>query len=251
MILIKIGGSAIDNIENIIENLLQKYSKQKIIIVHGGGKSVTQTAELLGKKQQWVVSPTGQRSRYTDKETMQIFQMVMAGNINKEIVRLLQKNGKQAIGLCGADANLIQAERKKNLIVIENGKKIMIEGGYTGKITQVNAELLQSLVEQKIIPVIAPIALGKEFEMLNVDGDRLAAAICNHLEIEQIIFITDVDGILDEKGKTISSINRQELQTINVGFGMQKKIMSILEAKAKTITIVNGLNDLSGGTVIE
>ncbi|MGH9923660.1 MAG: [LysW]-aminoadipate/[LysW]-glutamate kinase, partial [Nitrososphaerales archaeon] len=137
MIVIKIGGSVVDGLhQSTMPDLKQVTSQDKVILVHGGGKEVTSIAEKLGKEQRFVVSPGGIRSRYTDKETAEIYTMVMSGKINKEIVLMLQKNGINAIGLSGVDGGIIKAERKKKLIIVdERGRKIAIDGGYTGKIT--------------------------------------------------------------------------------------------------------------------
>src|SRR3972149_3974317 len=129
MITIKIGGSVVDNLHP------------------------TTISNELGKEPKFVVSPGGIKSRYTDKETAEIFTMVMSGKINKTIVCMLQKNGINAIGLSGIDGKIIQAERKKKLLIInEKGRKQAIDGGYTGKITNVNASLLKLLLEQGYTP---------------------------------------------------------------------------------------------------
>ncbi|MEK6877526.1 MAG: acetylaminoadipate kinase, partial [Thermoproteota archaeon] len=133
MITIKIGGSVVDGLHPSTISDLKKVSQQeKVIIVHGGGKEVTRISEALGKEQKFIVSPGGIKSRYTDKETVEIFTMVMSGKINKMIVGMLQKNGINAVGLSGVDGQIIQAERKKKLVIInEKGRKMAIDGGYT------------------------------------------------------------------------------------------------------------------------
>lgn len=236
-ILIKIGGSVLEN----LENLLMDIPSRDVVIVHGGGKEVTRIAERMGKEQRFVVSPDGYRSRYTDQETIQIYQMVIAGRINKDIVRILTRLGRRAIGICGIDLGLIRAKRKKWLIVKENGRKKMIEGGYTGKITDVNKEVLQVLLDSDTIPVIGALALGEDFEPLNVDADRVVAAISRAMDIEKIVFFTDKDGILDSNEKTIPRIRKSQLDKIKVGFGMNKKVLGCMEAQAKEMIVANGL----------
>ncbi|TFH02684.1 MAG: acetylaminoadipate kinase, partial [Nitrosopumilus sp.] len=114
MITIKIGGSVVDNLHpSTILDIKKVVESEAVIIVHGGGKEVTKVCKQLGKEPRFVTSPSGIKSRYTDKETVEIFTMVMAGRINKAIVQMLQKNGINAIGLSGVDGKLIQAERKK------------------------------------------------------------------------------------------------------------------------------------------
>ena len=173
MITIKIGGSVVDNLHPTIISDIKNLVEQGVIIVHGGGKEVTKVSEQLGKKPKFVTSPSGIKSRYTDKETAEIFTMVMSGSINKKIVRMLQKNGINAVGFSGVDAKTIQAERKKKLVIVnEKGRKQAIDGGYTGKISKVNAPFILSLLEQGLTPVISPIAISEEYDFLNVDGDR-------------------------------------------------------------------------------
>jgi len=179
MITIKIGGSVVDNLHPSTISDIKKVAKQEgIVLVHGGGKEVTKVTEELGKEPKFVVSPGGIKSRYTDKETAEIFTMVMSGRINKTIVLMLQKNGINAVGLSGVDGRVIQAERKKKLVIVnEKGRKQVIDGGYTGKITNVNANFIKSLLDQGYTPVISPIAISEEFDFLNVDGDRAAAYV--------------------------------------------------------------------------
>ena len=118
MITIKIGGSVVDNLHSTTILDIKKVAEQEgVILVHGGGKEVTKVSEQLGKEPKFVVSPSGIKSRYTDKETAEIFTMGMSGRINKMIVRMLQKNGINAIGLSGVDGKLIQADRKKKLLI--------------------------------------------------------------------------------------------------------------------------------------
>ncbi len=233
MIVTKIGGSIVDGLNpTIIDDIKGITSKDRLVIVHGGGKEVTRIAGRLGKEQRFIVSPGGIRSRYTDKETMEIFAMVMAGKINKEIVSMLLKNGIKAIGLSGVDAAMINAERKKRLIMIdERGRKIAVDGGYTGKISRVDTSLLTMLLNSHYIPVIAPIAVGDEYEMLNVDGDRAAAYIAGALHADTVIFLTDVDGLILD-GKLVQRLTLKEAKSMmpKIGHGMEKKVLACTEA---------------------
>ena len=154
MITIKIGGSVVDDLhQSTISDIKKIAETEGIIIVHGGGKEVTKVCEQLGKEPKFVTSPSGIKSRYTDKETAEIFTMVMSGRINKTIVQMLQKNGINAIGLSGVDARVIEADRKKKLLIMnEKGRKQAIDGGYTGKIKNVNSEFIKSLLEKGLTP---------------------------------------------------------------------------------------------------
>ena len=246
MITIKIGGSVVDNLHPTTISDIKKIVEQEgVVLVHGGGKEVTKVSKDLGKEPKFVVSPGGIKSRYTDKETAEIFTMVMSGKINKTIVCMLQKNGINAIGLSGIDGKVIQAERKKKLLIInEKGRKQAIDGGYTGKITNVNASLLKSLLEQGYTPVISPIAISEEFDCLNVDGDRAAAYVAGKIQSDKVLFLTNVDGLLMDE-KLVKSLTLDEAKAIipKVGFGMEKKILAATEALdmgVKEALIANG-----------
>jgi len=246
MITIKIGGSVVDNLHpTTILDIKKIVEQEGVVLVHGGGKEVTKVSKELGKEPKFVVSPGGIKSRYTDKETAEIFTMVMSGKINKTIVCMLQKNGINAIGLSGIDGKIIQAERKKKLLIVnEKGRKQAIDGGYTGKITNVNAALLKSLLELGYTPVISPIALSEEFDFLNVDGDRAAAYVAGKIQSDKVLFLTNVDGLLMDE-KLVNSLTLEEAKAIipKIGFGMEKKILAATEALdmgVKEALIANG-----------
>jgi len=246
MITIKIGGSVVDNLHPTTISDIKKIVEQEgVVLVHGGGKEVTKVSKELGKEPKFVVSPGGIKSRYTDKETAEIFTMVMSGKINKTIVCMLQKNGINAIGLSGIDGKIIQAERKKKLLIVnEKGRKQAIDGGYTGKITNVNASLLKLLLEQGYTPVISPIAISEEFDFLNVDGDRAAAYVAGKIQSDKVLFLTNVDGLLMDE-KLVNSLTLDEAKAIipKIGFGMEKKILAATEALdmgVKEALIANG-----------
>ena len=228
-----------------ISDLKKVSQHEKIILVHGGGKEVTKISEALGKEQKFIVSPGGIKSRYTDKETVEIFTMVMSGKINKMIVRMLQKNGINAVGLSGIDGKIIQAERKKKLIVInEKGRKMAIDGGYTGKIQDVNSSLVSVILDQGYVPVISPIALSEEFDFLNVDGDRAAAYVAGKMHSDKILFLTNVDGLMMDD-KLVKKLSLSEAKEIlpKIGFGMEKKILAATEALelgVKEALVANG-----------
>jgi len=246
MITIKIGGSVVDGLHHTTISDLKKVSeKEKLILVHGGGKEVTKISEALGKEQKFIVSPGGIKSRFTDKETAEIFTMVMSGKINKMIVVMLQKHGINAVGISGIDGKIIQAERKKKLMVMnEKGRKMIIDGGYTGKIQDVNAQLIHSILDQGYVPVISPIAISEECEFLNVDGDRAAAYVAGKMNSDKILFLTNVDGLLMDE-KLVEKLSLAEAKEIlpKIGFGMEKKILAATEALemgVKEALIANG-----------
>lgn len=233
MIVIKIGGSVINELNSSTLNDIKKISeKDKLILVHGGGKEVTATANKLGKEQKFIVSPGGVKSRYTDKETAEIYTMVMSGKINKMIVSMLLREGLKSVGLTGIDGYILKAERKKKLIIInDKGRKMAIDGGYTGKISSVDPSLLNTLTIEGYVPVISPIALSEEFDFLNVDGDRAAAYIAAGVRADKVIFITNVDGLVIEQ-KLVTKLTVDEAKVVlpKIGFGMEKKVLACIEA---------------------
>jgi acetylglutamate/LysW-gamma-L-alpha-aminoadipate kinase len=248
LLVIKMGGSILKEgaSSELVSDLKTLAKEHKLVLVHGGGAEVTETAAKLGKEQKFIVSPQGFRSRYTDKETMEIFTMVMAGKINKQIVSALQSQGIAAVGLSGLDGALLKAERKKRLIIVdERGRKKVIDGGYTGKINEVNVDLLGFLLEKGYVPVVTPIAMSKEFEPLNVDGDRTAAVVAGALKADRLILLTDVEGLL-LKGKPVPKITAVEAEEVlsNIGKGMSTKVDAALEALnhgVKEVLVTSGV----------
>ena len=233
MIVIKIGGSIVDGLHQTALSDIKKISeKEKLVFVHGGGKEVTSLATRLGKEQKFVVSPGGVRSRYTDLETSEIYTMVMAGKINKTIVQMLLRQGIPAVGIAGIDGSILRAERKKRLIIInENGRKMAIDGGYTGKINAVDPGLANTLVASGYVPVISPVALSEDYDFLNVDGDRAAAYVAGGLKADKVLFLTNVNGLmLNEKLVTSLTLEKAKEILPKIGFGMEKKVLACTEA---------------------
>jgi acetylglutamate/LysW-gamma-L-alpha-aminoadipate kinase len=246
MIVIKFGGSVLYELHpSIIEDLRQISQKEKMVLVHGGGNEVTSMATKLGKEQKFIVSPSGIRSRFTDKETAEIYTMVMSGKINKIIVKMMVEAGIKAVGISGIDAGILRAIRKAKLTVLnEKGRKMIIEGGYTGKIQSVETSLLNVLTETGYLPVVSPVALSENYEFLNVDGDRAAAYIAGNLKADKVIFLTNVNGLLldDKLVKNLTASQAKELLP-KIGFGMEKKILASTEALmlgAKEVIISSG-----------
>ncbi len=233
MIVIKIGGSVVDGLHpSTLADIKMIAEKEQLVFVHGGGKEVTSTATKLGKEQKFIVSPGGVRSRYTDKETADIYTMVMSGKINKAIVSMLLRQGIKAVGIAGIDGGVLKAERKKKLVIVnEKGRKMVIDGGYTGKINAVDPALVHSLVSSGYVPVISPIAISEEFDFLNVDGDRAAAYVAGGIKADRVIFITNVNGLMLNE-KLVPSLTLEKAKEIlpKIGFGMEKKVLACTEA---------------------
>lgn len=250
MIVLKIGGDVFEKGMNtsLSKDLKRILEREKIVLVHGGGDEVTRIAEKLGKEQVFITSPSGIRSRYTDKETVQIYTMVMAGKVNKAITQWLLSHGIAAVGLSGVDAGILKAKRKKRLLIIdERNRKRIIEGGYTGKIYQVNTKPLEVLVRNGYVPVVAPAALGEENELLNVDSDRAAAQIAGALDAERVVFLTDVEGVM-LNGKFVEKLSLREAEQLlpKMGPGMDKKVLASIEALragVKETIISSGLTE--------
>ena len=233
MIVIKIGGSVVDGLHpSTLADIGAIAEKEKLVFVHGGGKEVTATATKLGKEQRFIVSPGGVRSRYTDKETSEIYTMVMSGKINKAIVGMLLRQGIKAVGIAGIDGGILKAERKKKLVIVnEKGRKMVIDGGYTGKINAVDPALVNKLVESGYVPVISPIALSEDYDFLNVDGDRAAAYVAGGVKADRVMFITNVNGLmLNEKLVAAMTLEQAKDALPKIGFGMEKKVLACTEA---------------------
>ena len=234
-ITIKIGGDLLKGRyinTALIEDLKALTEEHSVVLVHGGGDLVTEVAKKLGKEQVFVMSPEGFRSRYTDRETADIYAMVMAGEINTKIVGTLQSFGINSIGLSGFDGGLIRAERKRRLIIVDKQRrKVAIEGGYTGRITSVNSGLLEVLLREGIMPVISPLAMGLEYEPLNVDGDRTTAAVAKAIKSDVVIYLTDVEGVILD-GRVVPKIGTLEVEGLleKIGPGMSTKIHAAIEA---------------------
>ena len=229
MIVIKIGGSIVEGLHpSILDDFIELYKREKIVVVHGGGKDVTTIATLMGKEQNFIVSPEGKRSRYTDKETSMIYTMVMSGKINKNITAMLSSKGISSVGITGIDGETIRAQRKKKLIILnEKGRKMIIDGGYTGKVSNIDPKLINILLNNGYLPVISPVALGEEYEFLNIDGDRAAANIAGTLKSDIVIFITNVSGlIMDEKLVNQLTLDEAKKLLPKIGPGMEKKILA-------------------------
>jgi len=233
MIVIKIGGSVVDGLHpSALADIKAIAENDKLVFVHGGGKEVTATATKLGKEQKFIVSPGGVRSRYTDKETADIYTMVMSGKINKAITGMLLRQGIKAVGIAGIDGGVLKAERKKKLMIInEKGRKMIIDGGYTGKINAVDPTLIHILVDNDYVPVVSPIALSEEYDFLNVDGDRAAAYVAGGVKADRVIFITNVNGLmLNEKLVTGMTLEQAKAALPKIGSGMEKKVLACTEA---------------------
>ena len=231
---VKLGGDMVKGeiSADFLADLKKLIQTNQVVLVHGGGDVVTEIATKLGKEQRFVVSPDGIKSRYTDRETVEIFTMVMCGLIAKRLVEVLERSGLSAASLSGLDGGVLRATRKKKLLIVdERGRKVAIEGGYTGKMQSAGGPVIDALLERGVIPVISPVAMGEEAEPLNVDSDRAAAFVAIGIRADAVIFLTDVKGFLKDD-KVVEKMTTEEARAFlpRTGFGMQKKILAGVEA---------------------
>jgi acetylglutamate kinase len=239
IIVIKYGGSAM-----IKEDLKVSFAKDVVllkhlgmhpVIVHGGGKRISELMEKLGKKPHFV-----EGHRVTDSETVEIVEMVLSGVVNKEIVTNIIKNGGKAVGISGKDNFTIKAKKKLY-------KDIDI--GFVGQVEKINNELIVSLIQDGYIPVISPLGVDDDGNSYNINADDVVAEIAVSLKAEKLIYLTDVDGIyrdINDKNSLISSITVKELQNlIDSGIvtgGMIPKLTSIIRAIERGVNKVHIIN---------
>ncbi len=196
---VKLGGAQGVDFSAICANAAELLAQgQKLVLVHGGSAEANALGEALGKPPRFITSPSGYTSRYTDRETLEVFLMAVNGKLNSLLVEQLQCLGVNAFGLSGLDGRLLLAERKGAVQSVENGKRKIIRDDYTGKIVQVNAALLELLLAAGTTPVIAPLAVSRQGEALNVDADRAAAMVAAALKAETLVLLTAVPGLLEK-----------------------------------------------------
>lgn len=237
MIVVKAGGNGDLCMDAVCSDVVELVRQgEQVILVHGGSHETNVISEKLGCPPRFVTSPSGHVSRYTDRETLDIFTMVTAGRINKMLVERLQSMGINAIGLSGLDGRLIEGQRKPSIRIVENGKTKVLHGDYSGRIDHINTPLLQTLLSAGYLPVIAPLAISPEGEGLNVDGDRVAAAISAALKAQTLIVLTNVPGLLRNFPDETTLIRRvpveqaaQHLDSFAQG-RMKRKLLGAIEA---------------------
>jgi len=235
-IVVKLGGTEGVDFGAICQEVPSLLSQGKrLALVHGGSSEANRLGEALGHPPRFITSPSGFTSRYTDRDTLEIFAMAVNGKVNSMLVEQLQANGINALGLSGLDGRLMVASRKSAIQSVENGKRKIIRDDYTGKIEQVNTELLTSLLESGYLPVIAPLAVSPQGEALNVDADRAAAMIAVALHAEVLVLLTAVPGLMrkfPDESTLIRTLPRHKLEEA-LAFAegrMKKKVLGADEA---------------------
>ncbi len=222
---IKFGGSALvdSSLSHsfALDILLLSYVGIRPVIVHGGGPQIGELLERLGKKSEFV-----EGLRVTDKETIDIVEMVLVGKINKGIVSHINQNGGKAVGLSGKDAGLIMA-RKLRVKDRQDPLKT-IDIGLVGEITSVNPRVIKTLDTEQFIPVVAPLGAGENGETFNINADTAAGEIASALKAEKLMLLTDVEGVRDKNGGLLSTLAEREIEGLiksgDISGGMIPKV---------------------------
>lgn len=222
---------------------LLKQSKVNPIVVHGGGPQIASMLKNLG-----IESKFEGGLRVTDARTMEIVEMVLAGSINKEIVALINAEGEWAIGLCGKDGNMVFAKKAiKTVIDPTSNIERVLDLGFVGEPVEVDRTLLDLLARSEMIPVIAPVAPGRDGATYNINADIFAGAIAGSLGAKRLLFLTDVPGVLDKNGVLIPELSVAEAKTLiregTISGGMIPKVETCLEALdngVEGVVILNG-----------
>lgn len=244
-LVVKIGGASGVTTSNIVQEIAASVADgQRIVLVHGGSDLTNTLSERLGHPTRMITSPSGMVSRYTDGETLTIYAMAVAGQINTELVAQLQQQGVNALGLTGVDGRLLVARRKAIVrSVTPEGRTQILRDDYTGQLEHVNAALLLQLLNAGYTPVIAPLALSYEGERLNVDGDRVAAAVAVALHANTLVMLTNVPGLLADLQDTTTLIHTIPAENLSEYMEyakgrMRKKLLGAQEALAGNVSQV-------------
>lgn len=233
-IVVKYGGNAM-----VDESLKQSFARDVVlmkavgmnpVIVHGGGPQIDMVLDKMGITSRYV-----RGMRVTDQETLDIVEMVLVGKVNKEIVTLINQHGGMAVGLSGKDGGLILAKKMSVTVASSNGESPeIIDIGMVGEIIGINPLVIESLDQNKFIPVIAPVGAGKHGETYNINADLVAGEVAEALHAEKLILMTDIEGVKDRKGQFLSTLKenqaRKMIQEGIVGSGMIPKVECCIKA---------------------
>ena len=246
-IVVKYGGNAMTD-----DNLKQSFARDVVllklvglnpVVVHGGGPQIEQLLQKIGKKGEFI-----QGMRVTDAETMDIVEMVLAGQVNKEIVELINHAGGKAVGLTGQDGGLIRA--RKLLLASRDNPSEQIDIGQVGEVEAIDPDVIRTLTANGFIPVIAPIGSGAKGETYNINADVVAGKVAEILKAEKLILLTNTPGVLDKSGKLLTGLTAKEVDALfvdgTISGGMLPKISSALEAAkagVNSVHIVDGRVD--------
>ncbi|HZK18890.1 MAG TPA: acetylglutamate kinase [Clostridia bacterium] len=248
-VVIKYGGHAMVNCELkqavMTDVVLMKYVGINPVVVHGGGPEITGMLDRLGIESRFIGG-----MRVTDDQTMEIVEMVLVGKINKEIVSAVNHIGGKAVGLSGKDASLLCAEKRMGRLRNSGGQEELHDLGYVGDVTRVNPEIVQTVIREGYIPVIAPVGVGENMESFNINADLAAGKLAEALGADKLIVLTDVPGIMRDQNdpdSLISIIREPEVpELVDTGViqgGMIPKIeccVSALTNGVRTTHILDG-----------
>jgi acetylglutamate kinase len=237
-IVVKYGGNAMTDgqlKEDFAKDVvLLKLVGMNPVVVHGGGPQINELLARVGKEGEFI-----QGMRVTDAETMSVVEMVLGGQVNKEIVSLINQHGGKAVGLTGKDGHFIRA--RKLLIRSEDGEEIDI--GQVGEVASIDATLVNLLDSQDFIPVIAPIGVGEDGEAYNINADLVAASLARTLQAEKLVLLTNTPGVLDRDGRLLTGLTSRDIEALfadgTIHGGMLPKISSALDAAKNGVNSVH------------
>ncbi len=246
-VVIKYGGHAMVDeqlkADFALDITLMKFTGMNPVVVHGGGPQINKVLDQMGIQHKFVKG-----MRLTDEATMDVVEMVLGGKVNKDIVAQINQQGGKAVGLSGKDGELIRA-KKLHIVYQEDENKPpeIIDPGLVGEVTQINPGIINSLSRQGFVPIIAPVGAGDSGETYNINADLVASSVAAALSAKRLIFLTDVDGVLDSSGELISSIDVEKIDRMmkekTISGGMIPKIEYALEALKNGVEkahIING-----------
>jgi acetylglutamate kinase len=246
-LVIKYGGHAMVD-PQLRDDFAQDVTLLKFIgfnpvVVHGGGPQINTVLDQMGIRPKFV-----RGMRMTDARTMDVVEMVLGGKVNKSIVALINRHGGRAVGLSGKDGELIEAEKLQIMKQDDSdAPPEIIDPGLVGDVTRVRPEIIQTLSQQGFIPVVAPVGSGPEGETFNINADLVASHLARALKARRLVYLTDVDGVLDGQGQLVSSISRKEITAMiddgTISGGMIPKIeyaLAALGEGVRKVPIING-----------
>jgi acetylglutamate kinase len=245
-VVVKFGGNAMGD-EKLAEAFAQdivylKLSGINPVVVHGGGPQIAAMLKKLGINSEFV-----QGLRVTDKPTVDIVEMVLSGAINKQIVSSINRQGGKAVGISGKDANLLIAKKVTELADPESNIMQAVDIGYVGDPVEINPYIVEVISKSDLIPVIAPVAISRDGQTLNVNGDTFASALAARLKAKRLLMLTDIAGVLDKDKNLISDLTIEEARAMirdgTITGGMIPKIegcIEVIEAGVEAVSIIDG-----------
>ncbi len=230
---IKYGGHAMgdDKLAEMFASdiVLLKQVGINPVVVHGGGPQIGEMLKRLKIESEFIDG-----LRVTDKKTVEIVEMVLAGSINKEVVSAINNAGGTAVGICGKDGNLIQARKLQHKRKTDSNIEKVVDLGFVGEPVAINTRVIDTLANSHMIPVIAPLGVGEGGMTYNINADTAAGAIAGAIGASRLLMLTDVAGVLDKKGKLVTDISAREARTMikngTISGGMIPKIENCLDA---------------------